>query len=103
MLTSPNYREDNPHFAAGTTNDEVRCGGTVSNKKDKGLMYERPANRCYKGPCASTEQGDRKFDNQTNLTVGEVTSGTPPDLTFLQDSAVNPSSTTPAANLPSRT
>ncbi|RWV86115.1 hypothetical protein GW17_00052021 [Ensete ventricosum] len=76
-------------LAARTTEATIKYDDMVSNRRSEDLRYGRLVAFTIKP--LHLYGGDRKIDNRTNLTVGEVTSGTPPDPTFLQNSTADPS------------
>ncbi|RRT40169.1 hypothetical protein B296_00039026 [Ensete ventricosum] len=87
--TFPSGKKHVARLAARTTKVVTKYDGMVSNRHSEDLRYEHLVAFTIKAS-APLRRGDRKIDNRTNLIVGEVTSGTPPDLTFLQDSTANP-------------
>ncbi|RWW88976.1 hypothetical protein BHE74_00002139 [Ensete ventricosum] len=103
--TFPSSRKHAARFVARTTEAVTKYDDMVSNRRIKDLRYGRLVDFTIKAP-APLRRGGRKIDNRTNLTVGEVTSGTPPDPTFLQDSTADltrPDSTTQEADYPTQT
>ncbi|RWW70886.1 hypothetical protein BHE74_00021413 [Ensete ventricosum] len=75
----------------------------VSNRHREDLRYGRLVAFTIKAPAPLRREGDQKEDSRTNLTVEEVMLGTTPDSIFLQEPPLDPSSTTSATDLPSRT